>query len=249
MKINIKTPDEIELMRVAGRKAAAVLDYVSEHVREGVSTNYLNELCHKHITENLKCTPAPLNYKGFPKSICTSVNDEVCHGIPSDRLLCDGDILNIDVTVIHEEYHGDTSRMFIVGDAVIESKRLVAATRICMLRGIETVAPGKYFSDIGTAIQDVASMLNYSVVREYGGHGIGKIFHDDPPVLHYHQAARGPIMLPGMTFTVEPMINAGCKEIKLLDDGWTVVTADGSMSAQWEHTVLVTEKGFEILTQ
>jgi len=248
MAITVKTPEEQDKMRVAGRLAASVLDMIGEYVRPGVSTDELNRICHEYIVDELDAVPAPLNYRGFPKSICTSVNHVVCHGIPGDRKLKNGDILNIDVTVIKDGFHGDTSRMFFVGEPSVIAERL---TRICydaMWRGIEAVRPGARVGDIGHAIQSFVEQHRFSVVREYCGHGIGRQFHEDPQILHYGKPGTGVELVPGMTFTVEPMINAGRRDVKLLADGWTVVTKDHSLSAQWEHTVLVTEDGYEVLT-
>jgi methionyl aminopeptidase len=248
MSVTIKTPEEIEKMRVAGRLAADVLDMITPHVVAGVTTGELDRLCHDYIVNEQRATPAPLNYKGFPRSICTSVNHQVCHGIPGDKRLKKGDIVNIDITVIKDGYHGDTSRMFFVGEPSIQARRLVEVTRECMYRGIEQVRPGAHLGDIGHAIQQHAERHGFSVVREYCGHGIGRIFHEDPQVLHYGRPATGMELVPGLTFTVEPMINAGRAEVRLLPDNWTVVTRDHSLSAQWEHTVLVTDSGHEILT-
>ncbi len=214
----------------------------------GVTTGELDRLCHDHIVNVQKAVPAPLNYRGFPKSICTSVNHQVCHGIPGDKTLKKGDIVNIDITVIKDGYHGDTSKMFFVGEPSIQARRLVQVTHECMMLGIQRVRAGARLGDIGHAIQRHAEAHGYSVVREYCGHGIGREFHEDPQVLHYGQPGTGMELVPGMTFTVEPMINAGRPDIKLLPDNWTVVTRDHSLSAQWEHTVLVTENGHEILT-
>lgn len=247
--ITIKTPDEIEKMRVAGRLAAEVLEMVGPHVKAGISTNDLNQICHDYIVNEQKATPAPLNYNGFPKSICTSVNHQVCHGIPSDKILKNGDIINVDVTVIKDGYHGDTSKMFIVGKPSILAERLVNITQECLYIGIREVKPGAHFGDIGAAIQQYAEGQRFSVVREYCGHGIGKIFHEPPNVLHYGRPGTGPLIEEGMIFTIEPMINAGKRFVKLLPDGWTVVTKDHSLSAQWEHTILVTKDGFEVLTK
>ena len=249
MSVTIKTPPEIEKMRVAGRLAAEVLRMIRPHVQPGVTTGELDRLCHDFIVNEQKAIPAPLNYKGYPKSICTSVNHQVCHGIPGDKKLKKGDIVNIDVTVIKDEFHGDTSRMFFVGEPSIQAKRLVEVTRECMLKGIAMVRPGTRLGDIGHAIQKHAEMHGFSVVREYCGHGIGRVFHEDPQVLHYGQPGTGMALEAGMTFTIEPMINAGKKEVKLLPDNWTVVTRDHSLSAQWEHTILVTPSGYEILTR
>ena len=248
MSVTLKSPEEIEKMRVAGRLAAEVLKMIAPHVQPGVTTDALDRLCHDYIVNVQKAVPAPLNYKGFPRSICTSVNHQVCHGIPGDKQLKKGDIVNIDVTVIKDGYHGDTSRMFFVGEPSIQAKRLVQVTHECMLRGISKVRPGARLGDIGHAIQSHAEAHGFSVVHEYCGHGIGRVFHEDPQVLHYGNPGAGMTLASGMTFTVEPMINAGRREVKLLPDNWTVVTRDHSLSAQWEHTVLVTDTGYEILT-
>jgi methionyl aminopeptidase len=249
MPATVKTPEEIEKMRVAGRLAAQVLDMIAPHVVAGVTTGELDRLCHDYIVNVQHAIPAPLNYRGFPKSICTSVNHQVCHGIPGDKRLKKGDIVNIDVTVIKDGYHGDTSRMYFVGEPSIQARRLVQAARECMQLGIEQVRPGAHLGDIGHAIQAHAEQHGFSVVRDYCGHGIGRVFHEDPQVLHYGKPGTGEALVPGMTFTIEPMINAGRPEVKLLPDQWTVVTRDHSLSAQWEHTVLVTENGYEILTR
>lgn len=235
-------------MRVAGRLAAEVLRMIAPHVKPGVTTGELDRLCHDYIVNVQHAIPAPLNYKGFPKSICTSVNHQVCHGIPGDKKLKKGDIVNIDVTVIKDGYHGDTSRMFFVDEPPIQARRLVQVTKECMLKGIEQIRPGARLGDIGHAIQVHAEKHNYSVVREYCGHGIGREFHEDPQVLHYGRPGTGLELRAGMVFTVEPMINAGAADVRLLPDNWTVVTRDHSLSAQWEHTVLVTDDGYEILT-
>ena len=248
MPVTIKTPAEIEKMRVAGRLAAEVLRMIRPHVQPGITTGDLDQLCHDYIVNVQQAIPAPLNYKGFPRSICTSVNHQVCHGIPGDKTLKKGDIVNIDVTVIKDGYHGDTSKMFFVGEPSVQANRLVQVTHECMLKGIEIVRPGTRLGDIGHVIQQHAEAHGFSVVREYCGHGIGREFHEDPQVLHYGQPGTGLALEPGMTFTVEPMINAGKKEVKLLPDNWTVVTRDHSLSAQWEHTVLVTPTGHEVLT-
>ncbi len=248
MSVSIKSPEEIEKMRVAGRLAAEVLQMIAPHVQPGVTTGELDRLCHEHIVNVQQAIPAPLDYKGFPRSICTSVNHQVCHGIPGDKKLKKGDIVNIDVTVIKDSFHGDTSKMFFVGEPSIQAKRLVQTTHECMLRGIAQVRPGARLGDIGHAIQSHAEAYGFSVVREYCGHGIGRVFHEDPQVLHYGTPGAGMTLAAGMTFTVEPMINAGRREVKLLPDNWTVVTRDHSLSAQWEHTVLVTGTGYEILT-
>ena len=248
MPVTIKNPEEIEKMRVAGRLAADVLRMIRPHVRPGVTTGELDRICHDFIVNQQQAIPAPLNYRGFPRSICTSVNHQVCHGIPGDKTLKKGDIVNIDITVIKDGYHGDTSKMFFVGEPSIQARRLVQVTHECMLKGIQMVKPGTRLGDIGHAIQNHAEAHGFSVVREYCGHGIGREFHEDPQVLHYGQPNTGMALVPGMTFTIEPMINAGKKEVKLLPDNWTVVTRDHSLSAQWEHTVLVTQNGYEILT-
>jgi methionyl aminopeptidase len=248
-EISIKTPAEIEKMRVAGRLAAEVLEMIGEHVKPGITTDELNQICHDYITNVQHAIPAPLNYLGFPKSICTSVNHQVCHGIPGSRKLKDGDIVNIDITVIKDEYHGDTSKMFIAGKPSILSERLIKVTQECLYLGLEEVKPGAHFGNIGAAIQKYAEGQRFSVVREYCGHGIGKIFHEPPNVLHYGQANTGEVMQTGMIFTIEPMINAGTRFVKLLPDGWTVVTKDHSLSAQWEHTILVTDTGYDVLTK
>jgi len=249
MPHSTKTPEQIEKMRVAGRLAAEVLDMITPHVQAGVSTGELDRICHRHIVEVQQAVPAPLNYRGFPKSICTSVNREVCHGIPGEKVLKSGDIVNVDITVIKDGFHGDTSRMFIVGDASIAARRLCRIARECLHLGIEMVRPGVHLGDIGHAIQRHAESQHCSVVREYCGHGIGERFHEDPQVLHYGKPGTRERLESGMTFTIEPMINAGKRHVKLLKDGWTVVTKDRSLSAQWEHTVLVTDAGVEILTQ
>ena len=235
-------------MRTAGHLAMEVLQMIGPHVQAGVTTEELDRLCHDYIVNDQQAIPAPLNYKGFPKSICTSINHVVCHGIPGDRKLKGGDIINIDITVIKDGYHGDTSMMFLVGEPSIRAKRLVEITYDCMRIGIRQVKPGATLGDIGHAIQSYAESHNCSVVREYCGHGIGRIFHEEPQVLHYGEQGRGMKIEPGMTFTVEPMINAGKRQVRLLPDNWTVVTKDRSLSAQWEHTVLVTDDGYEVLT-
>lgn len=249
--ITIKTPEDIKKMRIAGRLAAEVLEMIGQYVKAGVTTDELNTICHNYIVNEQKAIPAPLNYgyPPFPKSICTSVNNVICHGIPNDKPLKKGDTVNIDVTVIKDGYHGDTSKMFIVGDeTTILAKRLVNVTYECMWRGIKLVKPGASLGDIGHAIQVHAEKQGFSVVREYCGHGIGRVFHEEPQVLHYGSAGTGLKLRAGMTFTIEPMINAGARHTKLLADHWTVVTKDRSLSAQWEHTILVTETGFEVLT-
>ena len=253
MTITYKDADGVAGMRVAGRLAAEVLDYLTPHVVPGVSTNHLDQLAHAYITEVQQAIPAPLNYRGggnipYPKSICTSVNHQVCHGIPNDKLLKKGDIVNIDITVIKDGWHGDTSRMFIVGEGSIQAKRLCQITYEAMWKGIVKVRPGARLGDIGHAIQTFAESSGFSVVREFCGHGIGKRFHEEPQVLHYGRPGTLEELVPGMIFTIEPMINAGRREIRELGDGWTIVTKDRSLSAQWEHTVLVTETGYEVLT-
>jgi len=248
MTVTIKTPDEQDKMRVAGRLAADVLDMIGDYVKPGITTGELDAICHEHITKQQLATPAPLNYKGFPKSICTSVNHVVCHGIPGDRRLKNGDVVNIDITVIKDGYHGDTSRMFFVGKPNVRANRLVEIARESMWLGIEELAPGKHLGDVGAAIQKHVEKNHFSVVREYCGHGIGRRFHEDPQVLHYGKAGTGMELRAGMTLTVEPMVNAGKAAVRLLPDGWTVVTKDHSLSAQWEHTVLITDSGYEVLT-
>ncbi|MGH8736667.1 MAG: type I methionyl aminopeptidase [Burkholderiales bacterium] len=253
MAVTRKTLDEIAKMRVAGCLASEVLDFVTPHVRPGVSTDKLDALCHDYMVKVQDTVPAPLNYappgyKPYPKSICTSVNHQVCHGIPGDRVLKNGDILNIDVTVIKEGFHGDSSRMFYVGEPGVQARRLVEVTFECMWLGIMRVRPGGHLGDVGAAIQTNAERNGFSVVREFCGHGIGRNFHEEPQVLHYGKPGMGLVLEPGMTFTVEPMINAGKAAIRELADGWTIVTKDHSLSAQWEHTVLVTESGYQVLT-
>ena len=249
MSTLIKTAEEIDKMRVAGRLAAEVLTMIGEHVKVGVSTETLNQICHDYIVNVQGAIPAPLNYRGFPKSICTSVNQVICHGIPSEKkILKDGDIINVDVTVIKDGYHGDTSKMFFVGQPSILAQRLVRVTQECLYKSLALVRPGCTLGDIGAVIQQHAQANRYSVVREYCGHGIGKVFHEEPQILHYGKAGEGMALQAGMTFTIEPMINAGTHHTKLLPDEWTVVTKDHKLSAQWEHTILVTETGVEILT-
>ncbi len=235
-------------MRVAGRLAADVLDMIGEHVKPGVTTEELDRICHEYIVGVQKATPANLNYRGFPKTICASVNHVVCHGIPNDKVLRAGDIVNIDVTVMRDGFHGDTSRMYFVGKPAPHAQRLAAVCFDAMWRGIEAVRPGARLGDIGHAIQSFVEAQNFSVVREYCGHGIGRVYHEDPQILHYGKPGTGLEIKAGMTFTVEPMVNAGKREVRLLADGWTVVTRDHSLSAQWEHTVLVTDVGVEVLT-
>ena len=253
MSVTIKTPDEIEKMRVAGRLAAEVLDYITPFVKPGVTTGELDKLCHDYMVDVQGCIPAPLNYapsgyKPYPKSICTSVNHQVCHGVPGDKQLKNGDVVNLDITTIKDGYHGDTSRMFLVGDASIQAKRLCEVTFECLWIGIAQVKPGARLGDIGHAIQQHAEKSGYSVVREFCGHGIGARFHEDPQVVHYGKPGTGLELKANMIFTIEPMINAGKAAIRELADGWTIVTKDHSLSAQWEHTILVTEAGFEVMT-
>ncbi len=248
MTVTIKTPEEQDKMRTAGRLAAEVLDMIGDYVKPGVTTGELDQICHEYITGVQDATPAPLNYRGFPKSICTSVNHVVCHGIPGEKKLKSGDAVNIDITVIKDGFHGDTSRMFHVGKAGVQAKRLAEIAFEGMWRGIEELAPGKHLGDVGAAIQAFVEKNRFSVVREYCGHGIGRVFHEDPQVLHYGTRGAGMELREGMTLTVEPMINAGKRHVKLLNDGWTVVTKDHSLSAQWEHTVLITDSGYEVLT-
>lgn len=249
MAITIKTAEEIEKMRVAGRLAAEVLEMIGPFVKKGVTTDELNDICHRYIVEEQDAIPAPLNYHGFPKSICTSVNHVICHGIPSDKKLKDGDIINVDVTVIKDGYHGDTSKMFIVGKGSILANRLVKTTQESLYKAIRMVKPGVQLGDIGHAIQTYCEGMNYSIVREYCGHGIGAEFHEDPQVVHYGRPGTGETLQAGMCLTIEPMVNAGKRHSKMANnDGWTVVTKDRSLSAQWEHTLLVTDNGVEILT-
>jgi methionyl aminopeptidase len=249
MPITLKSPEEQQKMREAGRLAAQVLDMIGDHVKAGVTTDELDRLCHDHIVQVQQAVPANLNYRGFPKTICTSVNHVVCHGIPNDKRLKNGDIINIDVTVIRDGFHGDTSRMYFVGKPLPHAQRLVQDCFEAMWQGIRCVRPGARLGDIGHAIQQHTEGQGFTVVREYCGHGIGRIYHEDPQVLHYGKPGTGLELRAGMTFTIEPMINAGKRDVKLLPDGWTVVTRDHSLSAQWEHTVLVTDDGFEVLTQ
>ena len=248
MSIHIKTPEEIEKMRVAGRLAAEVLEMIGPHVQAGITTAELDRICHDYIVNDQQAVPAPLNYRGFPKSICTSLNHQVCHGIPGEKKLKKGDILNIDITVIKDGFHGDTSKMFYVGEPSIKGRRVSEIARECMVKGIQLVKPGATLGDIGHVIQQHAESAGCSVVREYCGHGIGREFHEDPQVLHYGKAGTGLTLEAGMTFTIEPMINSGKRHVKLLSDDWTVVTKDHSLSAQWEHTILVTDSGYEVLT-
>jgi methionyl aminopeptidase len=248
MSIIIKTEIEIEKMRIAGKLAAEVLEMIEPYVVPGVTTEQLNQICHDYMVNVQEAIPAPLNYHGFPKSICTSINHTVCHGIPNEKKLKSGDIVNIDITVIKNDYHGDTSKMFCVGEVNQHAKRLVKVTRESMFLGIEQVRPGATLGDIGNAIQKHAEANRYSVVREFCGHGIGKNFHEEPQVLHYGKPGEGVVLEAGMILTIEPMLNLGKRHVKVLADGWTAVTKDRSLSAQWEHTILVTENGYEILT-
>ena len=247
--VDIKSKADIEKMRVAGKLASEVLEMIGQYVKPGVSTEELDQICHDYIVKEQNAIPAPLNYKGFPKSICTSVNHQVCHGIPSDdKILKESDIINIDVTVIKEGFHGDTSKMYHVGKPSILAERLCKVTQECMYQAISIVKPGLHIGDIGAVIQKHAYDNNFSVVKDYCGHGIGKNFHESPQILHYGIKNTGIRLEEGMTFTIEPMINSGKYKTKLLNDGWTVVTQDHSLSAQWEHTILVTNNGYEILT-
>ena len=249
MTIEIKDSDAIEKMRAVGALAAEQLEMIEEHIQPGITTGELDRICHDYTVNVQQAVPAPLNYRGFPKSICTSVNHVVCHGIPSDdKTLKNGDIINVDVTLIKDGYHGDTSKTFVVGKAGVLAERLTRVCQECLYLGIQAVRPGGRLGDIGHAIQAHAEKNRFSVVREYCGHGIGQVFHDEPQVLHYGRAGTGPELKPGMTFTIEPMINAGKAAVKLLPDQWTVVTKDHKLTAQWEHTILVTETGYEILT-
>ena len=249
MPVTIKTPEEQDKMREAGRLAGEVLDMIAPHVQPGITTDELDRICHDYIVNKQKTIPANVGYNGFPKTLCTSVNHVVCHGIPNDKKLKNGDIINIDVTVIKDGFHGDTSKMYYVGEPSVLARRLVEVTHDAMLMGIEMVRPGTRLGDIGHAIQQFAESHGFSVVREYCGHGIGRVYHEDPQVLHYGSPGIGLELKAGMTFTIEPMINAGKRHVKTLPDGWTVVTKDHSLSAQWEHTVLVTPTGHEILTR
>ena len=250
MAINLKSKHEIDCMRTAGQHAAEVLDVVTPFVVPGVSTEELDNICFKHITEVQKAVPANVGYRGYEKTICASVNQVICHGIPSaNKILKDGDIINIDVTVLKDGWHGDTSKMFLVGKTQPHNERLVKVTQECLYRAIEVVRPGARLGDIGAVIQQHAEQNHYSVVEDYCGHGIGKVYHDEPQVLHYGKLGTGLELKAGMCFTIEPMINQGKKHTKLLSDGWTVETKDGRNSAQWEHTIAVTEQGFEVLTQ
>jgi methionyl aminopeptidase len=248
MSVTIKTAEEIGKMRVAGRLAAEVLEMIEPHVQPGITTDELDRICHDYIVNEQQAIPAPLNYHGFPRSICSSINHVVCHGIPGEKRLKKGDIVNLDITVIKDGYHGDTSMMFFVGEPSVKARRLVEVARECLLIGIHMVKPGIRLGDIGHAIQTHAEAHNFSIVREYCGHGIGKEFHEEPQVLHYGRPGTGLVLEPGMTFTIEPMVNAGKRNVTLMRDGWTVITKDRSLSAQWEHTLLVTDEGVEVLT-
>jgi len=250
MGVSIKSADELAKMRVAGALAANVLEMIEPHVVPGVSTGELDRICHEYIVDELQAIPAPLNYRGFPKSICTSVNQVVCHGIPSDKkILKSGDIINIDITVIKDGYHGDTSKMYCVGDVPVHARRLIDTTQECLYKGIALVKPGATLGDIGHVIYQHATRNYYAIVREYCGHGIGAQFHEDPQVLHYGNPGKGLVLQEGMTFTIEPMLNAGKRHTKLSrHDGWTVETKDGRLSAQWEHTMAVTATGVEVFT-
>lgn len=251
MTINIKTAKDISKMRIAGKLAADVLEMIGAHVRPGVSTGELDQICHAYIVDVQQAIPAPLNYNGFPKSICTSVNHVICHGIPSaEKILKSGDIINIDITVIKDGFHGDTSKMFCVGEVASHAQRLIKVTQECLYKAIDIVKPGITLGDIGHIIQQHGEANNYSIVREYCGHGIGRVFHEDPQVLHFGRPGTGTKIVEGMTFTIEPMLNAGSRDTKLSKkDGWTVTTKDRRLSAQWEHTMAVTRDGCEVFTQ
>ena len=253
MTIHIKNPQEIEKMRVAGKLASEVLDFITPFVKPGITTEEIDRLCHDYMVNVQNTIPAPLNYAPdghtpYPKSICTSINHQICHGVPGPKALKEGDIVNIDITVIKDGFHGDTSRMFHLGETSIQAKRLCKLTYEAMWLGIKQVKPGAKLGDIGFVIQDFAEKNGFSVVREFCGHGIGKRFHEEPQVLHYGKPGTGLTLEAGMIFTIEPMINAGKRDIKQMPDGWTIVTKDRSLSAQWEHTILVTEIGYEVLT-
>ena len=253
MTITIKNEIDIQKMRIAGKLASEVLDHVTDYIKPNITTDEIDTICHNFMVDVQKTIPAPLNYAPpghtpYPKSVCTSVNNQICHGIPGEKILKKGDVVNIDITVIKDGYHGDTSRMFFVGEPSIQAKRLCDVTYQSMWLGIREVKAGAYLGDIGHAIQSYAESNSYSVVREFCGHGIGKVFHDEPQVLHYGNSGEGLKLEAGMIFTIEPMINAGKKDIKVLPDNWTVVTKDRSLSAQWEHTILVTDKSYEVLT-
>ena len=249
MAINLKTPQDIEKMREAGRLAAEVLHMVAPYVKPGVTTEELDRICHDHIVQVQGAVPANVGYRGYPRATCISANNVICHGIPGDKVLKDGDIINIDVTVIKDGWHGDTSRMYYVGTPSVMARRLVEVTRQALFEGIRAVRPGATLGDVGHAIQTYAESERFSVVREYCGHGIGKVYHDEPQVLHYGRPGEGLVLQEGMTFTIEPMINEGARHTRVLPDGWTVVTKDRKLSAQWEHTVAVTADGFDILTR
>ena len=253
MPISIKNSEDIEKMRVAGKLASEVLDFITPFIKPNITTEEIDKICHDYMVNEQKTIPAPLNYappghSPYPKSVCTSVNHQICHGIPGPKSLKKGDVINIDITVIKDGYHGDTSRMFYVGEPSIQAKRLCDITYQSMWLGINAVRPGAHLGDIGNAIQTYAESNGYSIVREFCGHGIGLVFHEEPQVLHYGQIGSGIELKPGMIFTIEPMINAGKRDIKMLPDGWTVVTKDRSLSAQWEHTILVTDSSYEVLT-
>ena len=253
MSISIKNSEDIKKMRVAGKLASEVLDFITPFIKPNITTEEIDKICHNYMVNEQKTIPAPLNYappghSPYPKSVCTSVNHQICHGIPGPKSLKKGDVINIDITVIKDGYHGDTSRMFYVGEPSIQAKRLCDITYQSMWLGIDAVKPGAHLGDIGNAIQTYAESNGYSVVREFCGHGIGLVFHEEPQVLHYGQIGSGIELKPGMIFTIEPMINAGKRDIKMLPDGWTVVTKDRSLSAQWEHTILVTDSSYEVLT-
>ncbi len=253
MTIHIKNSQEIEKMRVAGKLASEVLDFITPFVKPGITTDEIDKLCHDYMVNVQNTIPAPLNYAPdghtpYPKSICTSINHQICHGVPGPKALKEGDIVNIDVTVIKDGFHGDTSRMFLLGETSIQAKRLCKLTYEAMWLGIQVVKPGAKLGDIGFVIQDFAEKNGFSVVREFCGHGIGKRFHEEPQVLHYGKPGTGLTLEAGMIFTIEPMINAGKRDIKQMPDGWTIVTKDRSLSAQWEHTILVTQNGYEVLT-
>ncbi len=248
MSITIKNKSEIDKMRIAGKLAAEVLEMIEPHVAPGITTNEIDQICHNYIVIDQQAIPAPLNYRGFPKSICTSINQTICHGIPNEKPLKKGDIINIDITVIKDGYHGDTSKMFCVGQVAQHAKRLIDITQESLFLGIDQVKPGATLGDIGHAIQKHAESNRYSIVREFCGHGIGKNFHEDPHVMHFGKAGEGDALEAGMIFTIEPMLNIGKRHMKVLKDGWTAVTKDRSLSAQWEHTILVTATGYEILT-
>jgi methionyl aminopeptidase len=247
-RVSIKTAEEQAKLRVSGRLAADVLDMIAEHVVPGVTTDRLDQLCNEFIVQAQKTIPANVGYRGFPKTVCTSPNHVVCHGIPNDRVLKNGDILNLDVAIVKDGYHGDTSRMYFVGKPPVQAQRLAETCRTAMWKAIDLVRPGAHLGDIGHAIQQHTEQAGYSVVREYCGHGIGRVYHEDPQVLHYGEAGTGMELVPGMVFTIEPMINAGKRHTRVLPDGWTVVTKDHSLSAQWEHMVLVTPTGHDVLT-